>query len=243
MNLSRLFPAITFSRVLRSGALALCFLLWPVAAAAQPSDEQIKKDLIKPGKTVSVTLARPGERRWNSVRSKYEWTRGFTAKVKTDMPDVYVIVKGIAVYDIIGARFVFTKQTVISNQYEGIPNPTQAEVFALIKQLGWPVLMSGIYQSVAGEVESIKLADEPGWEWHTPNSVSLSLELVYHYVVSYTDVEKQKVIYRVRLYRDAIKDPWKNLLTTERKETTLDRKTYTQKQIQQMPNPTRYPFD
>ena len=244
MDLQRLFQLRRMICAPSVGALALCLCVLPKAALAQaPSDAQIKKDLTG-AKTVSVTLGKPGKIEWSSTYKKYMWTRSFTAKLKTETLDVFVIVKGYAAYDVVGSKYTFWRSFTTSNSYEGIADPAQAEVFALIKQVGWRTLMSGSYPSVAGEVESIKLADEPEWTWHTPNSVSLNLELVYNFVVSYTVVENQRVKYRVRLYRDDLKQPWKNLLTTETtKLATLDSKTYTQKQIEQMPNPTRYPFE
>lgn len=243
MNIARLLKPINQPRALTLGALALCFLIMPDPATAQaPSDAQLTKQLTA-AKTVSVTLGKPGKIEWSSTYKKYMWTRSFTAKLKTETPDIFVIVKGYAAFDVVGSRYTFWRTFTTSNNYEGIANPTEAEIFALIQKVGWQRLMDGHYQSVAGEVESIKLADEPEWVWHTPNSVSLNLELVCQFVVSYTDVEKQKVVYNVRFYRDDVKEPWKNLLTMQTKRTTLDRKTYTQKQIGQMPHPTRYPFE
>lgn len=208
---------------------------------AQPSDAQIIKDLTG-AKTVSVKLGKAGTREWSSTYKKYIWTRDFTAKVKTDMPDIFVLVKGYAAYDVIGLRYTFWRSFVTSNSYDGIPDPTEKEIFALIKSLGWQKLMEGHYQSIVGEVESIRLLTDAPFEWHTPNSVSFSLELVYNFVTSYTEVEKQRVLYRVRFYRDDVKQPWKNLSATRQHPTALEKKTYTQKQIQQMPNPARYPF-
>lgn len=243
MNTLGIFYPNRVIGALRICTLALCLFVLPKAALAQaPSDAQTKKDLTH-AKTVSVTLIKPGKVEWSSTYKKYMWTRSFTAKLKTETPDVFVIVKGYAAYDVVGSKYTFWRTFTTSNSYEGIANPTQTELFALIKQLGWQKLMDGHYQSVVGEVESIKLADEPEWVWHTPNSVSLNLELVYHFVQSYTDVEKQRVIYNVRLYRDDTRQPWKNLLTMQTQRTGLDRKTYTQKQIGQMPHPTRYPFE
>jgi hypothetical protein len=244
MNLSSFIQP---DRVARAGlwrALMLCFFLLPETVMAQtPTDAQIKKDL-SGAKTVSVTLGKPGKVEWSSTYKKYLWTRSFTAKVKTETPDIFILVKGYAAYDVVGGKYTYWRSFTTSNSYEGIANPTAAEVFAVLKKVGWQSLMRGFYHNVIGEVESAKVADEPNWEWHTPNSVSVTLELVYDYVVSYTVVEKQRVNYRIRLYRDGVQQPWKNLLVTQmRKAATLDSKTYTQKQIEQMPHPTGYPFE
>ncbi|HYJ87477.1 MAG TPA: hypothetical protein VEW46_15560 [Pyrinomonadaceae bacterium] len=104
------------------------------AVSAQPTDAQIKKDLTGP-KTVSVVLGKPGTREWSSTYKKYVWNRNFTAKLKTEDPQIFVIVKGYASYDIIGGRFVFWRTFTTSNSYEGLSNPTAADVEALIPPL------------------------------------------------------------------------------------------------------------
>jgi len=88
------------------------------AVSAQPTDAQIKKDLTGP-KTVSVVLGKPGTREWSSTYKKYVWNRNFTAKLKTEDPRIFVIVKGYASYDIIGGRFAFWRTFTTSNSYEG----------------------------------------------------------------------------------------------------------------------------
>src|SRR5688572_11525086 len=133
------------------------------AVAAQPTDAQIKKDLTG-AKTVSVVLGGPGKIEWSKTYKKYVWTRSFTAKVKTDEPGIFVIVKGYASYDVMGGRYVFWKSFTTSNSYEGLPDPTAADVQALISKFGLEQFMGQYhFNHVIGKVESIGLATEPNY--------------------------------------------------------------------------------
>lgn len=186
------------------------------AVSAQPNDAQIKKDLTGP-KTVSVALGQPGKIEWSKTYKKYVWTRSFTAKVKTEEPGIFVIVKGYASYDVMAGRYVYWRSFTTSNSYEGIPDPTAADVQALISKFGAEQFMGNHFNHVIGRVESIGLATEPKYVWHTPNSVSFNVVAVY--TEKTNDIGgRQKVArtFEIRLYRDALKAPWKNLISTDR---------------------------
>jgi hypothetical protein len=240
MNLARSLQAAGVPRVLRLTALAGCFLLAPAAALAQvPTDAQMKKELTAP-KTVSVTLGKPGKIEWSSTYKKYMWTRSFTAKLRTETPDVFVLVKGYAAYDVMGGRYVFWRTFITSNSYEGIPDPTPQDVQALIDKFGRKQFL-GVYQyqNAVGEIEALRLADEPKFEWHTPNSVSFDIVAVYSEKVSYTQVEKVERVLRIRLYRDGVKQEWARLMTNPGDRKVLETKTYPEQQLRRMAGPTK----
>ena len=186
-------------------------------AKAQPSDAQIKRDLTG-AKTVSVALGKPGTIEWSRTYKKYVWTRSFTAKVKTDDPGIFVIVKGYASYDVMGGRYVFWKTFTTSNSYEGIPDLTAADVQALVSKFGAEQFMGNYYfNHVIGKVESIGLAAEPKYVWHTPTSVSFNVVAVY--TERTNDIGGRQRLARtleIRLYRDSVKAPWKSLISTDR---------------------------
>lgn len=191
-------------------------------ASAQPTDAQIKKDLTG-AKTVLVSLGKPGAMEWSNTYKKFVWTRSFTAKVKTDDPAIFVIVKGYASYDVLGGKYVYWRSFITSNSYEGISDPTAADVHALINQFGAEQFVGNYdFNRVIGKIESIKLASEPKFQWHTPNSVS------FHVVAVFTkktnDVGGRERIartYEIRLYRDGVKAAWKNLNSTPREVEKL----------------------
>jgi hypothetical protein len=208
-------------KLLISDLLAAVLVLMGIgfahAVSAQPSDAQIKKDLTG-AKTVSVSLGAPGKIEWSKTYKKYVWTRSFTAKVKTDEPGIFVIVKGYASYDVMGGRYVYWKSFTTSNSYEGIPDPTAADVQALLSKFGAEQFMGNYhFNHVIGKVESIGLAAEPKYVWHTPNSVSFNV--VAMYTERTNDIGgRQRVArtFEIRLYRDSVKAPWKNLMSTDR---------------------------
>lgn len=197
--------------------LALFTVGFLTEVAAQPSDAQIKKDLTG-AKTVSVTLGKPGKIEWSKTYKKFVWTRSFTAKVKTDDPDIFVIVKGYGSYDVMGGRYVFWRSFTTSNSYEGISDPTASDVQTLITKFGAEQFIGNYdFNRIIGKIESIGLADEPKFQWHTPNSVSFNVVAVF--TKRTNDVGGRERIartYEIRLYRDNVKAAWKNLISTAR---------------------------
>ncbi len=178
-------------------------------ATAQPSAAQVKKDVSGP-KTISVTVLGKGTRVWSKGYSKYVWDVPYTAKVKSDEPGVNILVEATASYDIVGGRYVYWRSFVGSNLFEGIPNPTEAEVAALLKQFGPQKIMMGEFYS-AVNIEGVKLADKPRFEWHNLNSVSFTVYATFTEQVNYTTKRRIAKPYRARLYRDGKSMPWKSI--------------------------------
>lgn len=189
---------------------------------AQPTDAKIKRDLMSP-KTVSITLGKPGKVEWSSTYKKYVWTRNFTVKLKTDDPAIFLIVKGYASYDVIGGRYAFWRTFTSSNSYEGLPDPTNADLQGLIAKLGMQTFIREYYlNKVIGRVESFTLSDEPKYEWHTLNSVSFNAVAIY--TARTNDVggrERVAHTFRVRLYRDNPKAEWRNAHSSDLEKTPL----------------------
>lgn len=185
-------------------------------AVAQPTDVQIIKDLTAP-RTVKVTLGKPGKIEWFKTYSKWAWSRNFESKLKTDDPEIFVIVKGYIVYDVMGGKYVKWRTFTTSNNYEGIPDPTATDVDALIRKFGVEQFIGNYYfNRIVGKLESIGLAAEPKFEWHTPNSVSFNIRAVY--TERTNDVggkERVARTFRVRLYRDTTKGDWLRLLSQD----------------------------
>lgn len=198
------------SRILSSMFIAAVVLAIGVNAAnAQPSAAQVKKDVSGP-KTVSVTVLGRGTRVWSKGYSKYVWDVPYTAKVKSEEPGVNILVEATASYDIAGGRYVYWKSFVGSNLFEGIPNPTEAEVAALLQKFGpQPIMMGEFYSAV--KIEGIKLADKPRFEWHNLNSVSFTVYATFTEQVNYTTTRRIAKPYRARLYRDGKTMPWKSI--------------------------------
>ena len=199
--------------------------LWLIALAAmsafaQPSAAQVKKQLTN-AKTVSVTLGEAGAIEWSSTYKKYIWTRTFTAKLKTETAGEFLIVKGYAAYDVMGGRYVFWRTFTSDNSYEGKKSPTLEELNKAFEDGEYSRFLSG--KEIIGEFESLKLAANPDWEWHTPNSVSFTVvgvfnvinhgasygdEPEYQYRQGFNAIDKIEKYFRIRIYRKGANDPW-----------------------------------
>lgn len=197
------------------GVFTMFLFSFSEQVSAQPTDAQIKKELTG-AKTVLVTLGKPGKIEWSSTYKKYVWSRNFSAKLKTDEPDIFVIVTGYIVYDVMSGKYVKWRTFTTSNSYEGIPNPSESDVQALIKKFGTEKFMGNYYYNrVIGSVESIGMSFEPMFEWHTPMSVSFDVTAVYTERIN--DIggkEKVARTFTIRLYADKPKGEWKNMISS-----------------------------
>ena len=220
----------------RTRKAATMLLILPIAlvlfssVSAQPSAAQLKA--LEPKGTVSFVWHRPGTREWSSTYKKYVYSIYWTAKRKTDQPGVFVTIKGYSAFDIIGGRYVYWRDFVSTNSYDGQKPPTIAEINETIQRQ--PIQEFKQHLQV-GEYESLRMAANPDWEWHTMNSVSFTVVAVYNVQYaggSYGDepsfsvpsrksaVDKIEAHMRFRLYRDSPTAPWKSVGVSDRVPTT-----------------------
>ena len=107
----------------------------PTAVYAQPSDAQVRKDIMNPGVKRLELTNKPGTKQWNSDTKTWEFVRG--VRVIREYPDIEgvdLVVVGDAVYQLYGSNYKYWKFRVASNEYLGIPNPTEDEILALLNQ-------------------------------------------------------------------------------------------------------------
>ena len=197
------------------------------AARAQPSDAQIIRDLKSPG-VISVKLLGRGSRVWSTGYSQYTWDRTAIVVRKAglrEFPNASVEICGIATYSIVGGRFPFKKFYVSYNSYIGIPAPSAKTIVALLKT-DMSIFLGNDALFIVGPVQPIALAANPKWNWHTPNSVSLRVTTGYKKKVSLTELEQQKVVKEIRLYRNAIKSPWNRFASSLESSTPSGRTTH-----------------
>lgn len=252
------------------GILSLTFLLAFLSVPqtyAQPSEAQIKKVLTN-AKTVSVTLGSVNGIEWSSTYKKYIWSRNFTARLKTDTPGEILVVKGYAAYDVMGGRYVYWRTFTSGNSYEGKKNPTAEEINQALEASARNFLRGG-GREIVGEYESLRLAPDADWEWHTPNSVSFNVVAVYNVIYrgehydnereqyehkpGFEAVDKIETLMRLRLYRDDEKSAWNsvsvsrsirdaqnhNLLKDVKK--LLERRELPAAEVKGMPRPSKVP--
>jgi hypothetical protein len=213
---------------------------------AQPSDAQIKKDAIG-GSGASIkkfTFTKStGTRQWNSSLGNWEYVRGVEVLKKSEYPDIDVIVIGDVVYqDMGGGKYSYLKFRVIQNEFVGIPNPTANEIDNFIKK-DWAKFYGGFYyNNITKIIEGPVLAKNPEWFWHSPNSVSFKMKIVYEHIEAGKGIEKEEAIWNVRFYRDSPKDDWKNVLALKGQEPedteVLETTKYTPEQLATFKNKT-----
>lgn len=181
---------------------------------AQPSAAQVKKIFTNP-KIVSVEH-KTGSRVWSSGYKKYVWDVPYKVKMKTDEPGIFLIIQGISSFDIVGGRYVHWRNFVTDNSYEGIPNPTKEVVQSLTQKFGLEKVLGNYhFNQVIGKIESIGLAAEPKYEWHTMNSVSFNILAVYTRKGNGNTAPNEygSHLLRVRIYRDNPKSEWTNIIS------------------------------
>ncbi|MEZ4363361.1 MAG: hypothetical protein R3B48_24520 [Kofleriaceae bacterium] len=205
------------------------------SVAAQPSDRQIKKDLTAKG-TISIKLVGRGTVQANTDTLNYEYVRRAEIVRQSEYPGIKLRVIGDAVYQRVSrGRFTYWKFRVAENRYDGIPNPTPAEIEAIlatdrVKQFG-----EGFANTIVKIVEEPTLAADPKWIWHDPKSVSFAMVAKVEQVASYTELETVAVTLDVRLYREDFKGKWTGFLVSPAKREPLGRTKYTADQISKMP--------
>lgn len=205
---------------------------------AQPSDAQIIKDLTGPN-VISVELsAQGGAKAWSSAYQQYFWERGAVIYSKANVPEypnARVRTGGLASYTLIGTQATFKRFDVAWKDYEGIPAPTEAEVLQLLRSNLEAFVGRATYNKIVGEVEELRVADEPKTQWHTPNHFSQQFLCIYKKKTSIYQLGHMKVLYKVDFYRDAINSPWKGqVIASVVKEETLGTETYTQEELAAM---------
>jgi len=205
---------------------------------SQPSDATIKRDAIGNGSGVigfKFTKA-TGTRQWNSSAGNWEYVRGVEVKRKSEYAGINLIVKEDVVYQYVGSGgYSFWKVRVLSNEYEGIPNPTAKEINDFISK-DWSKFYGYYYTVITKRWFQPALADNPQWTWHSPNSVEFRMKMKFDYIIHAKGIETLECIWNVRLYRDDPKGPWKNMLALRSEEAAdlkvVGMKEYTPAQME-----------
>lgn len=233
---------------------------------AQPTAAQLKA--LEPKKDIVLfTWHHPGTREWSSTYKKWVWSIYWTAKRKTDQPGVTLTVKGYSSFDIVGGKYVYWRDFVGSNSYDGQKPPTLTEINETIQKES---IREFTQHLQVGEYESLKMAANPDWEWHTMNSVSFTVVAVYQARDSggsYTGdpqlpakpsgkeaVDRIEAQLRLRLYRDSPTVPWRAVGVSDRVPVDESRRSiHTVKKFlgrrfvdflaaRELPGPTRLPI-
>jgi hypothetical protein len=191
-----------------------------VNANAQPSDAKVKSDAIGNGSgVISFKFTKStGTRQWNRSAGNWEYVRGVVVKRKSEYPGINLLVYEDVVYQYMGGGgYSFWKVRVVSNEYEGIPNPTAKEINDFISK-DWAKFYAYYYTVITKLWHQPVLPDTPRWTWHSPNSVEFRMKLKFDYIIRAKGIETLECIWNVRFYRDDPKAPWKSFFAVRSEE-------------------------
>lgn len=203
---------------------------------AQPTDQQVIKDMTAPN-TISVKLTpRNGHKQWNADYGVWEYVRGVEAIKKYPQKDgVRIKIVGDAVYQMYGAtNYKYWKFRVLSNEYLGMDAPSSDELMEIVKADFPKFLSTYWYNRIIGEVKAVYIADDPQFTWHTTNSMSFNVIAEYRARISDIHIADIVQTYTVRLYRDSEDGPWKNFISSRGKQVVDNQKEYPRAEIRAM---------
>jgi hypothetical protein len=200
------------------------FCFFNMQAFAQPTEADIKKQMLSAPNAISCSIVGDGTRTWNNDYNNYEYARGVEVVYTTEWPDIKVKATGSAVYQYMGnGQYSYRKMRVSENQYLGIPNPTSTEILGLINK-NLQAFYTPQYYEIVEVIDQPQLAEKPRWFWHRPTSVSMLVRTKYCIISSYTNIDTLEDIREVRLYRNDMKGPWTRFIASTGNEETGSRK-------------------
>ena len=192
---------------------------------------------------VSIEFAQPnGKKTWSSAHSQYfyEWPVVVRRKAHLDgAPDAVVQIGGFARYEITGDQYHYREFKVTWNEYENMPNAGEADLRKVVFADFTPMFRGklGAIGSDTLEISMPEGDEAREWEWHTANSVSVNFNVAYDEAVNATEMAHWEGTMRLRFYRDAPDQAWKNYLVTshaDMKQTGT--KTFTEEELLAVPS-------
>lgn len=206
-----------------------------ISAFAQPSEAEIKKQISNDGTKQIKFTKTTGTRQWNSETGNWEYVRGVEVIRNSGYPGIDLVVTGDVVYQYTGVgKYSYWKFRTLDNHYLGIPNPTQQEIIDFVSK-DWAKFYGFYYSVITKLHKEPVLASDPGWIWHSPTSVEFRMSLQYDHIIRGKGIETQDAVWKVRLYRDDPKAPWKNFMALRSEEASdikvLGMKECTQAQL------------
>ena len=225
------------TRIILSLLLIAGFSLVAMIATAQPTDQQIIKDLTKPGVLKVELSGGVTKKEWHSTQGQYMWDRVayvWRSAEVPEYPQATVKITGIARYHY-GASTSFREFKVAENEYFGLPAPSKDEMIGMIRErylafLGWRA------NSMVGDLHFLRIPEGEGVLWHTPRSFTIPVEIEFDAKTSIYDLTTIYEKVDVRFYRDAVTGPWKeNLVATSRERKDGEVRKYSAEELSAMP--------
>lgn len=222
--------------LVRAAIIVAVVCLTAIAAYAQPSDATIIKDLSWKGVKKVELNPGPTKKEWNSAQAQYMWARGATVHSDAGVakyPAATLVQYGYARYHY-GESNTFREFKLADSHYEGIPAPTKDEILGLVRER-YRGFLAWRYHAMVGDLHYLRVAEEEGVLWHTPNSFTAKLEIEFDHKSSYTEVTTTQELVETRFYRDDVDSPWKdNIIGTKKESKDIAVKAYSKEEIDAM---------
>ncbi len=185
-------------------------LLFSINCLAQPSNSELTSKIHAYYGNVSDIVSisfhdAKIEKRWEKNGWKYYWSKHYNIKTKTEYPGVFSLSYGGVQYHKNGSSYSYDR--ILGGApigYEGIPNPSNAEINAHLKSTYDPLNFYSNYlmNYLIDAPNNIRLTNDPQWKWTKLNAVSFNV------VASFTrktddigGVEEQEGVFRITLQR------------------------------------------
>ncbi len=215
--------------------LALAVMCTTVLCLAQPSEEQIKKDVGSKDVIQFRFSKSSGTKQWNKDLGNWEYVRGVEIVRPSGIAGVNLLVVGDAVYQWqTGNKYTYWKFRVLDNKYDGLPEPSADEVMKLVSS-NWELFYGYLYGQTINIIEEPHLANPPQWSWDSPKNLDLSIKATLEMVWQGSNIAQVEQVFRVRMFRDDVKGPWLRFMVTSRDDQkVLSQKAYSYDQIRDM---------
>lgn len=204
-----------------------------------PSDEQVVADVMPSDHNnvieVSTVADKKGEAYLHPRDLSWYFDRGVVVRRKAhldDLPDVVLVVGGLARYVYNGDAYEYSKFLVNYNEYDGIPKPDDDELEDLVSGRLAEVFVSRDHNVL--EVSDLQLVRDERWTWHSPTSFSTPFLIHYRFRTSNTSVEERKNRFTIRFYKQAVDQPIHALMATELDSNVLGIEEFDAEQLAAM---------
>jgi hypothetical protein len=222
--------------LVRAAIIVAAVCLTAIAAYAQPSDATITKDLTWKGVKKVELNPGPTKKEWNGAQAQYMWARGATVYSDAGVakyPAAVLVQYGYARYHY-GESNTFREFKLADSHYEGIPAPSKEEILGMVRDR-YRGFLAWRYHAMVGDLHYMRVAEEEGVLWHTPNSFTARLEIEFDHKSSYTEVTTTQELVEARFYRDDVDSPWKDdIIGTKKESKDIAVKAYSKEEIDAM---------
>lgn len=204
---------------------------------AQPTDQQIVKDIKQPT-DLKVELSYSTTKKvWSDAHAQWFWERAASVWRPADIaeyPNAKVVVYGMARYHT-GTPPSFREFKVSSNEYDGIPAPTNDEILAHARKHLKDFVGEYRFNRMVA-LKSVRVADDPRTQWHTPLSFSMQFEVVADVIISDVETATETTRQETRFYREGVGQPWRSFMVTVERDVRYDNKqTHAPDEVRAMP--------